>query len=96
MTSDNLVSLVKKFKGLQNEFVDFGALDTEPRFIFRHFLSNISKLNPPTSWDLYDNSMDTNEANQELTKCATLIKELYSKLHYSEKAKFDSYVEESL
>lgn len=93
MTSENLVNLIRNFYGLQNEYVDFGAADSEPSFIFRNFMRNIEKNNPPKKWDLYDNSMDTKEANEELTKLATKIKDNYLKLNSQEKTKFNLYVE---
>lgn len=71
-----LKKAVSEFFALMERFEDFGAWDTEPRWIFTRFVGSLihgDDVSVPTDWELYTESMDCREATTAMTATAWKI-----------------------
>lgn len=73
---NELKAAVSEFFSLMERFEDFGAWDTEPRWIFTRFVGDLIHSDDvivPTDWELYTESMDCREATTAMTATAWKI-----------------------
>jgi len=96
---DQIRDAVKEFEGVQKKWASYGAYDSEPDGVFQGLLVRAFRGKKPKvpysgdGWELYDSSMDCNQAASALHDAARKVVDLIETCPLVESNAVKSYLE---